>query len=165
MTTRSRLVCVVAALVLLPRIAQAQDPCAASATQFVFAPTKLAMQPPADHTATLGDGSPAITDYQVAYFLSGQNPNQAGVNPVRAAETVTKTAFTPVAGTTPPCYEAAIPSTPPTAPPGAQTVSAVRSHRAASATVSEAFGNWTVSNPFGPDPTAPLPPVVVRVKR
>lgn len=152
--TRSRTTILTLLLVLLPVLAAAQsNPCTTPVTQLVLNPSKTVANLP-EHTTNELDGSPRVTDYQVAYFTLGADP--ATAKPILGPFTVAKTAWTLVAGTTD-CYESAIPGTVPVG--GTATVAAIKARRAATATVPAAESPWSsVSNPFGTAPTALVAP-------
>lgn len=139
----------------LPALAAAQtDPCTTtSSTVLQLNPTKLYANLP-EQTVTELDGSPRVTDYQLAYFSQGANP--ATATPVVGPVTMAKTAWTLVTGTTD-CHQATLPAGVPvtTAP----LIGALKARRAATATITAAESSWSVvSNPFGSAPTALLAP-------
>lgn len=134
----------------IPTLAAAQDICATtSGTVLQLNPSKLYANLP-EQTVNELDGSPRVTDYQLAYFSQGANPATAtpSVGPI----TMAKTAWTLVAGSVD-CYQATMPAAVPvTATP---LIGVLKARRAASATVGAAESNWSVvSNPFGSAPTA-----------
>jgi hypothetical protein len=139
---------VAVAVLLTAGSAAAQNPCVdVSATQVQVSPTKYYAQLP-EQTVLEIDGSPRVTDYQVAYFATGANPLTA--TPVAGPVVMAKTAWTLVAGTTD-CYTAAMPIPAPTG--NVAVVGALKARRAGTATISAAESPWSViSNPFGSAP-------------
>lgn len=143
----------VAALLLTATSALAQtNPCTAPAPSGVnLSPSKFYVTLPEQTTLELDGVTPRVTDYQVAHFAQGANP--ATATPVVGPIAVPKNAFALVAGTTD-CY-LMTPIQPPVPVGGsAPLVTAIKSRRAASATVAAAESAWSViSNPFGLAPS------------
>lgn len=130
-------------------VAAQSNPCAATPpTTVELNPTKV-WAPITEYTTTEADGTARITDFQIAYFKSGETPDSAAT-PVQGPSTMPKTSFALVAGT-PDCYVASL-----TLPiPASLPLQAfVRPHRAKTAALPEAFGPWSAaSNPFAAAPS------------
>ena len=145
-------------LLLLATGAAAQNPCTAPAGT-ILNPTKTYATLP-EHTQLELDGSPRVTDYQIAYFAQGANP--ATATPVVGPITVAKTAWTLVAGTTN-CYSGTLPAPVPTST--SPLLAAIKARRAASSTVPAAESVWSVvSNPFGIAPDVLQTPGLVMAR-
>jgi len=129
------------------------NPCTAPATLQIN-PGKINITSP-EHTQLEIDGSPRVSDYQVAYFAEGANVNTATT--LQGPITLAKTAFTLVSGTTD-CYSA---TTPQVTVTGRRLIGAIKARRTGTAQIPAAESAWsTLSNPFGTAPVvlAPLGP-------
>ncbi|MGH7177887.1 MAG: hypothetical protein ACREJC_10935 [Tepidisphaeraceae bacterium] len=132
--------------------AAAQNPCtAALPTGVVLNPTILHAQL-LEQTATLADGSPAVTEYQLGYFAAGVDP-QAGGAP-QSTLTYPKASWTLVAGT-PDCYQGT-PLGVAGVPIGGQFKGALKARRIAGGTTDESA--WSVPSNFFGRTAAPLTP-------
>lgn len=146
------LVALVFALMGFASAALAQTPVGCPAepsTSVTVNPSKVRAELP-EQTATLLDGSPAVTGYVFGWYAEGASAPTSQVP-------LAKTAFALVAGTTF-CYEATLPPMTGT-PIGQKYLAAMKSQRGAEESA------WSVpSNPFGFEGPVTAPPWL-RVKK
>lgn len=132
-----------------PPVGAQSNPCTASPPTVVeLNPTKV-WAPIPEFPVAEADGTPRITDFQIAYFKSGEAPDTAAT-PVQGPSTMPKTSWALVTGT-PDCYVSNL-----TLPiPASVSLQAfIRPHRAKTAALPEAFGPWSAaSNPFAVAPS------------
>lgn len=141
-------------------IAHAQTPCPTTPpTGMSLNPNIIEASLPEQNTVQ-NDGTPLITDYQIAYFAQGANV--ATATPLLGPFTVPKTAFTLITGTVD-CYTTPVPAP---LPQGTQIfVAAAKSRRAATATLPAIESPWgSVTNPFASAPTALVAPGLRRAR-
>ena len=141
--------------------ALAQNPCSVPMTGIVLNPNKFYTQLTEFNTRE-ADGSLRITDFQYAAFAENVDPNASGAVPVQGPSTVPRSAFTLVASTTD-CYLADMPQLVPTTQ---RLRLALKSRRAASATITAAESPWTASSgPFSFAPSVLASPGAVILSR
>lgn len=126
-------------LLLMSSAAYAQNPCTAAAPPpLVLNPSTMYFSLP-EFDVREADGSFRITDFSYAAYAEGADP--ATATPVQGPSTIPRNAFTLAPGTTD-CYRANLPSLIPTTQ---RLKAGLRSHRAASASITEAFSLWALS--------------------
>ena len=129
--------------------AHAQNPCTAAAPSTPVGNPRIVYAILPEHTVNEIDGGPRVTDYQVAYFAQGANPETA--TPVVGPVTLAKAAFVPVTGAQD-CYRATVT---PAVPATGVVVASLKARRTARTGIDPGESPWSaVSNPFGVVPSA-----------
>ena len=135
-----RFVISLAMVLLCASTALAQNPCSAAAPPLVLNANNYAFTLP-EFDVREADGSFRISEFFFAAYAENADPNASGTVPVQGPSTVPRNAFTLVTGTTD-CYRANMPALIPTTQ---RLKAGLRSHRVASATVTDAVSPWAVS--------------------